>query len=107
MLLLAVKSRLVAVAMMELGMDTISDKPSKNLFQKGTFFSESTSCTKNVYIKRLAAAIVDKYIMNRQAGEEIVKQALNEREQVMVKNRLVLPDGRFPCRSTGCNKTFK
>ena len=43
MLLLAVKSRLVAVALMELGMGTISDKPSKNLFQKGTFFSESAS----------------------------------------------------------------
>ena len=70
---------------MELRMDTISDEPSKNLFQKGTFFSKSTPCAKNVYIKRLAAAIVDKYIMNRQAGEEIVKQALNEREQAMVK----------------------
>ena len=73
MLLLAVKSRFVAATMMELEMDTISGKPTKNLFQKGTFFSEST-CTKNVYIKRLAAAIVDKYIMNRQAGKEIVKQ---------------------------------
>ena len=38
MLLLAVKSRLVAATMMELGMDTISGEPTKNLFQKGNIF---------------------------------------------------------------------
>lgn len=106
MLLLAVESRLVCATMNELGMDTTDGKPTKNLFEKGTFFSKRT-CSKDVYIRKLAACIVDKYIMNTQASKDIITQALNDKEQEALKNRRRLPNGRFPCRSTNCEKTFK
>ena len=64
MFLLAVKSRVVAAAMLELGMEHIDGKPTKNMFEKYSGISNNNHTTKEQYIMRHAKLIVDKYVMN-------------------------------------------
>jgi len=106
MLLLAVKARIVAAAIVELGMETVHGYPTKNMFQRSTLLS-SHQVSEGVYLSRLAASIVDKYIINSRATHDILNDVLNVKEQQALDNLLRLPNGRFPCRAPGCDKSFR
>ncbi len=101
--LLAVKSRIVAATMVELGMD-VNGRPTKNVFQKSPFSSNYNLPSKEHYLRRLATLIVDRYVLNSSDAKKMIGEVLDEEEQKSLANIPRLPDGRFPCRFEGCNK---
>lgn len=107
MLLLAVKSRIVAAAMVELGMERIDGKPTKNMFERSSGISNHNLPSKEQYLRRLAKLIIEKYVMNSSDAKNMVGQVLNEDEQKSLVTIPRLSNGRFPCRFEGCEKSFK
>ena len=106
MLLLAVKSRIVAAAMVELGMERIDGKPTKNKFEKSSGISNCNLPSKEQYIKRLAKLVVDKYVVNTTDAKNMIGEVMSEQEQRSLASIPRLPNGRFPCRFEGCEKSF-
>ena len=47
---------------------------------------------------------MSKYTVNTETATEILSGVLQEREKQELSNVTTLPNGRFPCRSPGCNK---
>ena len=107
MFLLAVKSRVIAAAMLVLGMEHIDGKPTENVFEKSSGISNNTHITKEQYIMSLAKLIVDKYVVNNIDAKNMVADVMNEEEQRSLQSIPRLPNGRFPCRFEGCDKSFK
>ena len=107
MFLLALKSRIVTAVMIELGMERVDGKPTKNEFQRTKLFSNHNLPSKQQYVKRLAALIIDTYVMNSSDAKDMVKEVMNEKDQLAFLAIQTLPNGRFPCRFEGCNKSFK
>jgi hypothetical protein len=107
MFLLAVKSRIVAAAMIELGMESVDGKPTKNVFERSSEISNCNFPRKVQYLRRLAKLIVDKYIMNTSDANTIIDKVMNEDEQKSLASIPQLPNGRFPCRFEGCEKSFR
>ena len=106
-LLLAMNSRIVAATMVELGMDNVNGRPTKNVFQRSPFSSNHNLPSKEHYLRRLATLIVDRYVLNSSDAKKMFGEVLDEEEQKSLANIPRLPDGRFPCRFEGCNKSFK
>ena len=63
--------------MIELGMDNIDAKPTNNLFEKNVMLSSDNNHkpSKEQYVRRLAASVVDKYIMNGCDAKQIVSES--------------------------------
>ena len=106
MFLLAVHARIIAAAMKELEMKNMNELPK----QRGSSLSECMSgrkqASKKVLLNRLSSTIINKYTVNTKTATEIVSGVLHEREKQELSNVTTLPNGRFPCRSPGCNKSY-
>ena len=88
-------------------MERVDRKPTKNEFQRTKLSSNHNLPSKEQYVKRLAALIVDTYVMNSSDAKDMVKEVMNEKDQLASLAIQTLPNGCFPCRFEGCNKSFK
>ena len=107
MFLLAVHARIIAAAMKELEMKNMNELPK----QRGSSLSECMSgrkqASKKVLLNHLSSTIINKYTVNTETATEIVSGVLHQREKQELSNVTTLPNGRFPCRSPGCNKSYR
>ena len=105
MFLLAVKSRIVASAMKILGLKQLDGAPTDYHFPRDA--SQYDKTIKRVYLRNLASQIVDKFIVDEKSLNLIANYVLEDQDNQRARQSQMTPDGRFPCRETGCNKTFK
>lgn len=69
--------------------------------------SQYDKTVKRVYLRNLASQIVDKFIVDEKSFNLIVNHVLEDHDNQTARQAEMTPDGRFPCREIGCNKTFK
>ena len=63
---------------------------------------------KRKYIRKIASAIVDEYVVDNNTVDKIISPVLMQEEQELaVANQNMTPDRRFRCRFSGCEKTYK
>jgi len=105
MFLLAVKSRIVASAMKILGLKQLDGSPTA--YHYPTDESQHDKTMKRVYLRNLASQIVDKFIVDEKSYNLIVNRVLEDHDNERARQAQMTPDGRFPCREIGCNKTFR
>ena len=94
--ILEIKAPIIAAAMLVHGMNKISDQPTHNLSLVGA--RNGNDQEKKQYFTKLPGQIVDQFVIDQHSLNSFLHEILSEQE----KN-----DGRFPCRSPGCNKSFK
>ena len=106
MFVLAVKSRVVAAAMRVLGMKEVNDHPKQNSFPPS--LENGSIIAQRIYLRSVAENVVDKYVLDSSRINSFLDALLSEEEQQEIqRNQVQTPDGRYPCRIVGCNKTFK
>ena len=88
-----------------LGLEKIDSRPTAYLYPKDK--SRCDKITKRVYIRNLAAQIVDKFIVDEKSYNRVFQHVLEEHRSKHASQLQVTTDGRFPCRKSGCNKTFR
>ena len=105
MFLLAVEARIIAAAMKELGLKKMDELPA----QEGASLSECIYGGRQAVwqLNCLATTVISKHTVNTENATEIVSCILHEHEQQKLSNVTTLPNGRFPCRSPGCNKSYR
>ena len=104
--LLEIKARIIAAAMVILGMDKITDQPK----QAPVSFDirNGDDQQKKSYLTKISAKIFDQFVLDEHSLIEYLNTVLSTQEQEdIVNNQVLTDDGRFPCRSQGCNKSFK
>ena len=101
------ESRVIAAAMEVLGFENQSSMPTKHqlpsnlqLLQK----SQKLKC-----LDELAAKVVDQFVfLENSAVDDIVDSVLTQQEKDNVlQQQKLTPEGTFPCRFQGCEKSFK
>ena len=101
------ESRVIAAAMKVLGFENQSSMPTKHqlpsnlqLLQK----SQKLKC-----LDELAAKVVDQFVfLKSSAVNDIVDSVLTQQEKDdVLQQQKLTPEGRFPCRFQGCEKSFK
>ena len=104
MFLLAVKARIVAATMFELGMDQVDGRPTRLLFTRPEF--EDGGPSEAPYLRKIASSIVDKYILNESAADDMNEFVhVTGLEESM--NAMSLPDGQYSCDFPWHQKSFK
>ena len=105
MFLLAVKARIVASAMKILGMVDIDGVPTVHHYSRDD--SRYDKMAKSIYLRNIASLIVDQFIVDEKSYNNIIDQALEDHDIQQARRAQMTPDGRFPCRFRGCDKTFR
>ena len=107
MFLLAVKARIGASAMKILGMVEIDGVPTLHYYPRDD--SRHDKMAKSIYLRNIASQIVDLFIMdeNEKSYNSIIDQALEDHDFHQAHRAQMTPNGRFPCRFRGCDKTFR
>ncbi|KAJ7393014.1 hypothetical protein OS493_008262 [Desmophyllum pertusum] len=104
--LLEIKARIIAAAMVILGMENINEQP-KHL-PVSFDMRNGTDQQKKKYLNNISGKIVDQFVLDEHSLNDFVNNVLSEQEQEdIVNNQNLTVDGRFPCRSQGCDKSFK
>lgn len=62
---------------------------------------------KSIYLRNIASLIVDQFIVDEKAYNSIIDQALEDHDTQQACQAQKTPDGRFPCRFRGCDRTFR
>lgn len=101
---LEVEARLIAAAMEMLGMERLSDKPTKNEVPEG--LHNESKVTQKLFLRKIASLVVDKYVIHSEQLETFLAKMLSIEEHQVEMAREQGEDGRFACRFPGCNKTF-
>lgn len=104
--LVVIQSRVIAAAMEILGLQSKSSQPSKCPIPPD--LANMSSLAKLQYLHQVAAMIVDSFVFDQSSVNHLVDKILTaqEREDVINSQQLT-EDGRFPCRSPGCNYSFQ
>ena len=106
MFFLALKARIIAAGMTLLGMEQLCGKPTKLKYPANT--SKQGHDAKRKYIRKIASAIVDEYVVDNNIVDKIISRVLMQEEQELaIANQRMMPDGRLKCRFSGCEKTYK
>ena len=104
--LLEIKARVIAAAMQVLGMESIDDEPSN--YPVTEALRNGDALHRKLYLNKIGAQVVDQFAMDGVSLEKLVDGILSEQEQHdIINNQQLTPEGRFPCRSQGCTKSFK
>ena len=104
--ILEIKARIIAAAMLVLGMNKISDQPTHNLSLVAA--RSGNDQEKKHYLMKLSGKIVDHFVIDQHSLNSFLDGILSEQEMNdAVNNQELTTDGRFPCRSPGCSKSFK
>ena len=100
------QSRVIAAAMKVLGFEDQSGMPTKHQLPKFELLkkSEKLEC-----LHELAAKVVDEYVFQSSSVvNDIVDSVLTQQEKNdLLQQQELTPEGRFPCRFPGCDKSFK
>ena len=103
---LVFKSRILAAAMKVLGMEGKSGIPTKHSLppnMEKLNKSERLDC-----LHELSAKVVDEFVFqSSSAVNALVDDVLTEQEKDILNQQDLTPEGRFPCRFPGCDKSFK
>ena len=103
--ILEMKARIIAAAVTVLGMQNINDEPKHNPYIS---LKHGTDQEKKHYLMKISGQIVDQFVLDKHALNSFLDSVLSAQEQDdIVHNQNLTPDGRFPCRQPGCNKSFK
>ena len=99
------ESRVIAAALKVLGMNSLdkNEKPTKNVFLTG---ENGTREEKKNYLRKIATAVVDDYIVDQERNRNIIRCVQVMEHEQQAKEQQVNAQGRYPCRSPGCSKTF-
>lgn len=104
--LLEIKARIIAAAMEVLGMGTMDDEPTHYPITEA--LRHADALPRRLYLYKLGSQVVDKFAMDGNALVELVDSILSVQEhENLINNQQLTPEGRFPCRSPGCSKSFK
>ena len=98
--LLGVKSRVVAARLNVLGLSSLDGEPTDEVLP--SLLRNSSPKTKRTFMKDLSLKVVDKFILNKENMNRIVKDRGDEKELDVG----ILPNGKFTCRFQGCKKEF-
>ena len=106
--ILEIKACIIAAAMLPmlvLGMKKISDQPTHNLSLVAA--RSGNDQEKKHYLMKLSGQIVDQFVIDQHSLNSFLDGILSEQEKNdAVNNQELTTDGRFPCRSPGCNKSL-
>lgn len=105
MFVLAVKARIVAAAMLILGLKDVDGNPTEYRYPNNASKTDKTS--KRIYLRNLASQVVRLFIVDEKAYNSIIDQALQDADNQRARQAEMTPDGRFPCRHSGCDKSFR
>lgn len=92
--------------MVVLGMKKINDQPQ----HKASLLvaRQANDQGKKHFLMKLSGQIVDQFVIDKLSLNNFLDSILCEQEKDdAVNNQELTADGRFPCRSPGCNKSFK
>jgi hypothetical protein len=101
--ILEVKARIIAACI-----GILNNK--KNIPCQHLLFEEpiTTEIQKKNYIRSLAAAIVDKFVLDKSTSSDILNKILGEADKEdALRNQQVDANGRYICGFPGCSKTYK
>lgn len=101
---LEVSARLMAAAMQVLGMESLTDAPKTNSIPAN--ISEAGVVQQRMYLRQIAALVIDKFVIRKDAVETFLLKILSAEEFQASRQRNLTVDGRFMCRYPGCGKTF-
>ena len=96
MFVLAVKARIVAAAMLILGLKDVDGNPTEYHYPNNASKTDKTS--KRIYLRNLASQVVRLFIVDEKAYNSIINQALQDADNQRARQEEMTPDGRFPCR---------
>ena len=100
------ESRVIAAAMKVLGFENQSSMPTKHQLPSNLQLLQTSQLK---CLNELAAKVVDQFVfLESSKVNDIVDSVLTQKEKdaVLQKQKLT-PEGRFPCRFQGCDKSFK
>ena len=100
--LMEVDCRVVAAALEELHIKDIDDVPDEIYLPK-----LETNLEKRVFLKNFSGTLVDKYILQLDKVELLLRKTCEAQNKETVQNLGLTNDGRFMCRHPGCPKTFR
>lgn len=106
LLLVVLKSRVLAAAMSVLGFADKESQPSK--LPLPADITKQPKIRRLQYLQEAAALIVDKFVFNDDVVNRLLDEILTSQQTQDVQDqRDRTTDGRFPCRFPGCQFSFK
>lgn len=105
MFVLAIKAKIVAAAMLVLGLKDFDGNPTEYRYPNNASKTDTTS--KRKCLRNLAFQVVRLFIVDEKAYNSIIDQALQDADNKRARQAEMTPDGRFPCRHSGCDKSFR
>lgn len=100
------QSRVITAAMTVLGMESKESLPTNVDLPPN--LKELSKCEKLKYLHELSAKVVDTFVFNsRSSIKFVIDSVLTQEERDLLQQQELTPDGRFPCRFSGCDKSFK
>lgn len=94
MFVLAVKARIVAAAMLILGLKDVDGNPTEYRYPNNASKTDKTS--KRIYLRNLASQVVRLFIVDEKAYNSIIDQALQDADNQRAREAEMTPDGLFP-----------
>jgi hypothetical protein len=101
-LTLALEARVVAATLTVLQITSVEDKPCERVLPEK--LASATESEKREFIGKLAADVVDKFILKADNIDEYLKRKVAEDEAEEAKT--CPKTNRYKCRDEQCNKTF-
>lgn len=98
-----VETRVIAATLKVLGMNSLD---AKNPTQNVLVAENATKQAKKACLRKIASIVVDDYVVDQERNENIMRSAQVIEHEQHAREQQVNAQGRYPCRSPGCNKTF-
>lgn len=97
---LEIDARIIAATLNLLGLQSLDGIPTEDIIP--TAIKESSLHARKMFLKELCFKVVDKFVLREEEMNKLVNKLKKEND----KDAGMLPNGRFPCRYTGCKKSF-
>ena len=98
-----VETRVIAATLKVLGMNSLD---AKNPTQNVLVTENATKQAKKACLRKIASIVVDDYVVDRERNENIMRSVQVIEPEQHAREQQVNAQGRYPCRSPGCSKTF-
>lgn len=94
-----IEARVVAATLNMLQISATDDEPQETVLPKS--LEHASLATQKEFLRDLSLKIVDKFILHEEQVNALIKKLEQE-----TKSSETASDGRFPCRYSGCPKSF-
>ena len=98
-----VETRVIAATLKVLGMNSMD---AKNPTQNVLVTENATKQAKKACLRKIASIVVDDYVVDRERNEKIMRSVQVIEHEQHAREQQVNAQGRYPCRSPCCSKTF-